>query len=100
MTSETCIPTRVDGVSSDGKTYRFNVVKHQIATAAVRITGWSLPAEYPNGKRSTTADRIAVIEGLDEDIFDAITKCLDAHDKAATAEAESEKNEIPAGAIG
>jgi hypothetical protein len=90
----------VDGVSSDGKTYRFNVVKHQIATAAVRITGWSLPVEYPNGKRSATADRIAVIEGLDEDTFDAMTTVLDAHAKAADAEADAEKNETPAGVNG
>jgi hypothetical protein len=90
----------VDGVSSDGKTYRFNVVNHQIATAAVRITGWSLPTEYPNGRRSTTADRIAVINDLDEDVFDDITKALDTFDKAATAAEEAEKNEIPAGAIG
>ena len=89
----------VDGVSSDGKTYRFNVVKHQIASAAVRITGWSMPEMFPAGKRATTADRIAVIEGLDEDVFDAITTALDAHDKAVAAEADAEKNEIAAGVI-
>lgn len=90
----------VDGVSSDGKTYRFNVVKHQIATAAVRIQGWSLPAAYPNGKRSTTADKIAVIEDLDEDIFDAITTAIGTFTKAADDEADAEKNATPAGAIG
>ena len=90
----------VDGVSSDGKTYRFNVVKHQIATAAVRITGWSLPATYPNGKRSTTADKIAVIEELDEDTFDAMTTAISAHTKAADDEAEAEKNATPDGVTG
>jgi hypothetical protein len=90
----------VDGVSSDAKTYRFNVVKHQIATAAVRITGWSLPVAYPNGKRSTTLDRIAVIEELDEDVFDAMTVALAKHDKTISDEAEAIKNAIPAGAIG
>ena len=47
----------VDGVSSDGKTYRFNVVKHQIASAAVRITGWSLPecSRLASGRRRPTA---------------------------------------------
>lgn len=90
----------VDGVSSDGKTYRFNVVKHQIATAAVRIVGWSLPAAYPNGKRSTFAERVAVIEDLDEDAFDAMTTAIGTFTKTQDDEADAEKNAIPAGAIG
>lgn len=90
----------VDGVSSDGKTYRFNVVKHQIASAAVRITGWSLTDEYPRGKRAATADRITAIESLDEDVFDEITAKLDEFDKAASREADEEKNETPAGVTG
>lgn len=90
----------VDGVSRDGKTYRFNVVKHQIASAAVRIVGWSLPAPYPNGKRSTFDERIAAVEDLDEDLFDAMTTALGEFTKAQDVEADAEKNEIPAGAIG
>lgn len=87
----------VDGVSSDGKTYRFNVVKHQIATAAVRITGWSLPAAYPNGKRSTTQDKINVIEELDEDVFDAITTAIGTFTRAADDDEDAKKNATPNG---
>ena len=91
----------VDGVSSDGQTYRFNVVKHQIATAAVRILTWSLkdedskPIAWPSGR--PFKDRIEAIENLDEEAFDAITEALSEHAKAVEAESVTEKNETPAG---
>lgn len=94
----------VDGVSSDGLTYRFNVVKHQIGTAAVRIVSWLLKDEdgksipYPVGK-SSFKDRTEAIEGLDEDAFDEITKVLTAHFKVIEAEVVDEKKEIPEGVI-
>ena len=92
----------VDGVSSDGQTYRFNVVKHQIANAAVRIVNWLIkdedgkPTPYPVGK-ATVKERIEAIEGLGEDVFEEIVKALNAFEKENDDEAEAEKNEIPAG---
>ena len=101
----------VDGVSSDGLTYRFNVVKHQIATAAVRITNWSLlddghttrdgkpqPIAWPVGKASFK-ERVDAIENLDEEQFDGIVKVLNKHVKDVDAEADDEKKEIPDGEI-
>lgn len=92
----------VDGVSSDGQTYRFNVVKHQIANAAVRILNWLIkdedgkPIPYPVGK-STVKERIEAIENLDEDVFEEVTKALHEFEKESDEEAEEEKNETPAG---
>ncbi len=93
----------VDGVSSDGQTYRFNVVKHQIANAAVRIVHWegfkgddgkAIP--YPVGK-ATVKEKIEAIENLDEDVFEEVTKALSDFEKANEEEADAEKNEIPDG---
>jgi hypothetical protein len=94
----------VDGVSSDGATYRLNMIKHQIATAAVRIMNWSVMDDgtshksgepqlipWPVGK-SPFKERVEVIEGLDEDAFDEITKALNAHLKKIDADAVTEKN--------
>lgn len=93
----------VDGVSSDGQTYRFNVVKHQIANAAVRILNWSIkdpdtdqPIPYPVGK-STVKERIEAIENLDEDVFEEVTKAIQEFEKASDEEAEEEKNETQGG---
>ena len=101
----------VDGVATDGQTYRFNVVKHQIATAAVRILNWSLmddgeahkdgkpqPISYPSGK--TFKARVEAIEGLDETAFEAVTDALNAHVKAVEEAAEDEKKETAAGGTG
>ena len=91
----------VDGVSSDGKTYRFNVVKHHIATAAVRIVNWGLKDEtgklipWPTGKPFD--ERVTVIEGLDEEQFDGLVEALGARAKEVEAEAADEKKESPAG---
>lgn len=91
----------VDGVSSDGKTYRFNVVKHQIATAAIRITAWGLtgedgkPIPYPTGR--PFEDRVAAIEQLDEEMFEAITEALDAHVRTVEADHAEGKAETPVG---
>lgn len=83
----------VDGMSSDGKTYRFNVVKHAIATAAVRILNWAgfkdddgKPLPYAPGKPFD--ERVAVIESLDEDVFQEINKTIGAHFGAKDEEPE------------
>ncbi len=86
----------VDGVSADRQTYRFNVVKHQIATAAVRILNWSLTGDdgkdiyWPAGK--TVSDRIQTIEGLDVDLFQEMTDVLNAHLEKVDAASVAEKN--------
>ena len=92
----------VDGVSSDGQTYRFNVVKHQIATAAVRIVNWLIkgedgkPTPFPVGK-ATVKEKIEAIENLDEDVFEEITKAVNDFEKSLDTEAEEEKNETSDG---
>lgn len=94
----------VDGVSSDGLTYRFNVVKHQIGTAAVRIVNWSLKDEagkaiqWPVGK-TPFKERVEAVESLDEDAFDEIVKVLNKHFKDIEAEDDDEKKEITDGEI-
>ncbi len=101
----------VDGVSSDGLTYRFNVVKHQIANAAVRIINWSLfddgnthrngkpeAIQWPIGKASFK-ERVEVVESLDEDVFDVIVMVLNKHIKEVEVDDEDEKKEIPDGEI-
>lgn len=83
----------VDGVSSDGQTYRFNVVKHQIATGAVRIRNWSLkdkagkPVPYAVGK--SFDERVAAIEEIPRKVFELITRAINVHDGEAEAEAEA-----------
>lgn len=89
----------VDGMSTDGKTYRFNVVNHQIASAASRIVRWSLADVKAYPVAASFADRVAVIVELDEDIFEVITTALQAHDKAEDADKEQEKNAIADGEI-
>lgn len=94
----------VDGVSSDGQTYRFNIVKHQIAQAAVRIVNWLIKDEFgkdvawPSGK--PFRDRVAVIESLDEATFDLIHEALSAHLTVRELEAVAEKKETTAGETG
>jgi hypothetical protein len=94
----------VDGMSTDGTTYRFNVVKHTIATAAIRILNWSLkatddfgkPVRFPSGK--SFKDRVEAIESLDEDTFEAISKAIQEHEKALTEASEAAKKLTPTGA--
>ena len=101
----------VDGVSSDGQTYRFNVVKHQIATAAVRILNWSVMDDgslhkdrqpklipWPQGK-APFKERVEVIENLDAEAFEEVTDAINAHFKALDAAAVTEKNATQDGEI-
>ena len=87
----------VDGLATDGLTYRLNVVKHQIATAAVRITDWHLSGEKSYPTVSQFKDKVAAIEELGEDIFDEITAALGNSDKAKQAAEDEEKNAIAGG---
>jgi hypothetical protein len=91
----------VDGVSSDGATYRFNIVKYQIAQAAVKITGWSVTDEQgrvvPWFATDTFKARIATLENLDADTFEMIVAALTAHDHATEAAVVAEKNAISDG---
>lgn len=85
------------GVASDGKSINFDPYRHQIATAAVRILNWSVlderekPIVWPAGK--SFDERVAAIEGLDEDALDAISEAINEHFRPVVAEEESGKNE-------
>jgi hypothetical protein len=87
----------VDGMATDGRTYRFNVVKHQVATVAARLAEWSLePAWKP---QSPFKDRTAAIRRLDEDQFEPIAEALAAHDKARDEAEADAKNATADGEI-
>ena len=85
------------GVASDGKSINFDPYRHQIATAAVRILNWSVlddrekPIVWPSGK--SFDERVAAIEGLDEDTLDVISEAINAHFRPAAPEEEPAKNE-------
>jgi phenylacetate-coenzyme A ligase PaaK-like adenylate-forming protein len=81
----------VDGMSTDGQTYRFNVVKHGIAQAAARITACSIPGvKWPVA--GDFKAKVAVIEDLDETVFEAITLALNTADAAQREEDAEAKN--------
>ena len=90
----------VDGVATDGQTYRFNIVKHQIATAAVRIVNWLLKDEDGKGIPWPVKfkDRVATIEGLDAEAFEDVAKAVTEHVRAMEDAAEVAKKAIPDGA--
>jgi hypothetical protein len=91
----------VDGMSADGQTYRFNVAKHAIATAATRITNWGgfvgddgKPLPYAPGKPFD--ERVDVIESLDDDVFQEISKTLNGHFAAkATENDDNSEDAVP-----
>lgn len=92
----------VDGVSSDGQTYRFNIVKHGIATAAIRIVNWFVngedgkPVSFPSGK--PFKDRVEAIESLDEDVFEEIAQAVRKHVEALEEASDAAKKSTPDGA--
>ena len=94
----------VDGMSTDGTTYRFNVVKHTIATAAIRIRNWSVkasddlgkPLRWPSGK--SFKERVEIVESLDEDTFEEISTAIRGHETALTEASEAAKKPTPTGA--
>lgn len=92
----------VDGMATDGQTYRFNIVKHRIATAAVRIVNWGgftddagKPLAWPAGQPFKA--RVDVIEGLDQAEFDTVIDAVTEHIKAVEAADEAEKKSTAGG---
>ena len=90
----------VDGVATDGLTYRFNIVKHQIATAAVRIVNWCIKDD--DGKNVQWPvkfkDRVATIEGLDAEVFEDVAKAVTDHVRTMEDAADAAKKSTPDGA--
>ena len=89
----------VDGVATDGQTYRLNVVKHQIASAAVRVSAWKLEGvkSFPTGM--PFKDRVAAIEDLDEALFDTLNLKIREFEQERDRQEEEEKNETADGVI-
>ncbi len=88
-----------DGIASDQKSFRFNVVRYNIANAAVRIVNWSLknddgtPIDFPSGKPFD--DRVKAVSGLDEEVFDKVHAAIEAFEETLG----KEKNAQTDGAI-
>jgi hypothetical protein len=88
------------GISNDGKTIHYNIIKHQISTLAVRTLAWSLVDEdgkvihWPVGK-NPHRERVDVIENLDGETFEEVSDLLAAHIKSL--EPVTEKNETAGG---
>jgi hypothetical protein len=88
-----------EGISGDAN--RYNIIKHRIATAAIRIKNWSLTNEdgkvipWPVGK--SFKERVDVIESLYEDQGDMVTEAITAHLTALAAARADQKKEIQAG---
>lgn len=87
-------------VSSDGQQFQANAVEHQVATATVRIANWSIQGgkEWPIA--GTLADKAAVIEDLDGDVFDEIAAAVSAFEAELGKKSEDapEKNATSDGA--
>lgn len=90
-----------DGLNAEGQKY--HIVKHRIATAAVRIKNWTI--ENADGKvipwpgpGSPFKERIEVIESLFEKQFDQISEAITKHLNALAAAEAEEKKETPDGA--
>ena len=92
------------GISNDGKTIHYNIIKHQISTLAVRTLNWSVTDEdgkvihWPVGK-SPHKERVEIIENLDARVFEEVSDLLAAHiktiepsvtEKNATADGETD----------
>jgi hypothetical protein len=90
-----------DGMAADS--YKYNIVKHRIATAAVRIKKWSVTNDegkvipWP-GPGSTFKERIEVIENLYEKQGDMISAAITKHLNALLAAEAAEKKETQDGA--
>jgi hypothetical protein len=91
-----------DGLSADGQSTKYNIVKHRIATAAVRIKNWSV--ENGDGKvihwpgvGSSFKERVDVIESLYEKQLDRISEAITAHLNALAKAEDEEKKETPDG---
>jgi hypothetical protein len=90
-----------EGMSADG--YRYSIVKHRAATAAVRIVNWSVKHEdtgkdipWPSGK--AFKERLDVILALYEEQGDAIHAAITEHLNALAVAKEAAKKATQDGA--
>ena len=90
-----------EGMSTDG--YRYNIVKHRIATAAVRIKKWGLTNDdgkvitWP-GPGSSFKERVEAVESLYEEQGDLIHEAITKHLTALSVANAAEKKETQDGA--
>lgn len=94
-----------DGVSADGQTMRFSVIRHSVATAAIYIKNWSDGLTDENGKairwpleKPSFQERTKTVKKLDQDVFESLFTVLRKHAKDADEEADAEKKDAPGGA--
>lgn len=93
-----------DGVSADGQTMRFSVIRHSVATAAIYIKNWSDGLTDENGKpvrwpleKPSFQERTKTIKKLDQDVFEALFTVLRKHAKDGEEEDAAEKKDAPGG---
>jgi hypothetical protein len=90
-----------EGMAADS--YKYNIVKHRIATAAVRIKAWTVTNDdgkiipWP-GPGSSFKERIEVIESLYEEQGDMISEAIATHLNALKKVNAAEKKETQDGA--
>ena len=89
-----------EGISAEGN--RYNIVRHRVATAAVRIANWSLKnlddgkdIRWPSG--ASFKERVGVIESLYEEQGDAINDAISKHLKELADAELAKKNATPTG---
>lgn len=93
-----------DGVSADGQTMRFSVVRHSVAMAAIYIKNWSDGLTDENGKpvrwpleKPSFRDRTATVKKLDQDVFEGLFAVLRKHANDSDGEDADEKKDTPGG---
>lgn len=80
-----------DGINQDGRV-NFNVVRHNVARAAVRILATSLDDKWPKAGPDVRKQRALRVHGMASKVFDGIVKALDAFEQAqAEEDAAAEK---------
>jgi hypothetical protein len=90
-----------EGISAEGN--RYNIVRHRAATAAVRISNWSVtnlddgkPIRWP-GPAASFKDRVAIVESLYEEQGDAISEAISKHLKELADADLAKKNATQTG---
>ena len=96
-----------DGVSADGQTMRFSVIRHSVATAAIYIKNWSDGLTDENGKpvrwpleKPSFRDRTQTIKKLDQDVFESLFTALRKHAKEADEVDQDAKKDTSGGETG
>lgn len=84
-----------DGIAADQKSFNYNIVRHQIASAAVRILNWSLkdgeaPITYPVGKPFD--DRTKAVADLSEDDFARVYAAVESFEESLSKEKNAPKD--------